>query len=79
MLGPPVCNKCMRVLDFYPNADAPSRDRGGHHYWYCTGCGMDCNDEGCGHLFLYSNEELDIILKDNPKMRRIMREMRTPK
>ena len=53
---------------------------GGHlapgPYWKCPKCGIDCFHKDAGHLFGSTEEDLDIILKDEPKLRQIMKDLR---
>lgn len=72
MLGPPVCLNCMRIMDGYKRPD----ETVGHKYWRCDKCGIDCNDEKSSNLFGMSEEKLDVILADRPKLRRIMDRLR---
>ena len=66
-LGPPTCLKCMLVMI------------GGHeppgHYWKCGKCGNDCDNDS-GHLWMHTDAELDIILKDDPKHRAALRKFK---
>jgi len=67
-LGPPTCKKCMRVMTGCHGPPGP--------YWKCGECGMDCTDKNSGNLWAHTDEELDIILKDDPEHREGMRKFK---
>lgn len=55
-LGPPVCENCELLADYYPNKEHPNKQGD----WLCPMCGFDCNT----NLFMYSNETQDHIRND---------------
>lgn len=71
-LGPPVCLRCMRMMNFHKEP-LPST---GHKHWRCIQCGNDALGDDVGNLFGQSDEDLAIILKDHPDLLAILDALR---
>lgn len=67
-LGPPTCKKCMLIMGGLGNTP--------NTHYSCLRCGIDCNHVDSGNLWVHTDEELDIILKDNPGYREDIRKLK---
>jgi hypothetical protein len=67
-LGPSYCKKCMLLLEGGFPEPGP--------YWKCVQCGVDPDRKDTAYLFQCTAAELDIILKDHPKLRKTMDDIR---